>query len=220
MNKTVVFDMDGVLFDTERLCMEGWSRVAKAQGIQGMEEVAARCIGLNSNDTKELVLNAYEDSFPGKTFPYDNFRQMVSDWFWGEIKEKGLPVKPGVRKLLPYLQHSGYGIGLASSSKYDSVVSHLKQAQIIDYFSVIVTGDMVEHSKPQPDIYLLACKKLGAEPCRAYAIEDSPNGIRAAAAAGMKPIMVPDLIQPDEEMERLSFLICSDLTEVMRFLNQ
>lgn len=220
MSKTIVFDMDGVLFDTERLCMEGWSRVASVHGIRGMEEVAGRCIGLNSNDTRDLVLEAFEEEYPARSFPYDRFREQVSDWFWNEIKKNGLPLKPGVKKLLPYLFQSGYKIGLASSSGYDSVVSHLKEASIIDYFSVIVTGDMVEHSKPQPDIYLLACRKLGEEPDSVFAIEDSPNGIRSAAAAGMKPIMVPDLIEPDDEMKKLSYLICRNLTEVMQFLNK
>lgn len=215
MNKTIVFDMDGVLFDTERLCVEVWKKVAKDWGIQGMEDVVMRCIGLNGNDSKNLVLNAY-----GESFPYEKFRTRVSEVFWEDIEKNGLPIKTGVKKLLPYLQQNGYKIGLCSSTKYDSVVSHLKQAEIIEYFSVIVTGDMVEHSKPQPDIYLLACKKLGAEPGESFAIEDSPNGIRAAAAAGMKPVMVPDLIEPDKEMERLAFLICRDLTEVMRYLNQ
>lgn len=215
MSKTIVFDMDGVLFDTERLCMEGWSRVAAAQGISGIEETARRCIGLNENDTRALVQEAL-----GREFPYEAFRRQVSDWFWQQIKSHGLPVKEGVKKLLPYLQHAGYKIGLASSSKYDSVVSHLKEAGLIDYFSVLVTGDMVEHSKPEPDIYLLACRKLQENPGECFAVEDSANGIRAAAAAGMKPIMVPDLLEPDEEMKRLSFLICRDLTEVMYYFNR
>ena len=124
-----------------------------------------------------------------------------------------------MKKILPYLQQAGYEIGLASSSKYESVINHLKRAEIIDYFSVIVTGDMIEHSKPKPDIYLLACRKLGVEPGEAYAVEDSPNGIRSAHAAGMKPIMVPDMVQPDAEMERLSFLIFEDLIQVMKYFN-
>ncbi len=213
--KAVVFDMDGVLFDTERLCLEGWSQVAKQHGIQGMEEVFDQCIGLNANDTKILVQNAL-----GEDFQYDEFKVQASKWFWDTIEKEGLPLKPGVKKLLPYLQQAGYQIGLASSTRYDSVIGLLKRADIIDYFSVIVTGDMIEHSKPKPDIYLLACKKLNVEPEEAYAIEDSPNGIRSASAAGMKPIMVPDMIAPDEEMRELSFLICEDLIEVMKFLNQ
>ena len=213
--KAVVFDMDGVLFDTERLCMDGWNQVASKRGIEGMAQVAQQCIGLNANDTKSLVLEHY-----GQDFPYDEFRGQVSKWVWDRIKWNGLPVKLGVNKILAYLRQAGIPIGLASSTRYASVISHLKEAGIVDYFQVIVAGDMIEHSKPQPDIYQLACRKLGVDPADAYAVEDSPNGIRSAHAAGMKPIMVPDLIAPDEEMKELSFLICSDLLEVMRFFNQ
>ena len=211
--KAVVFDMDGVLFDTERLCSEGWNRVAKEQGLKDVPSVVARCIGLNENDTRALI-----QKHLGQDFPYDFFKKMVSEWFWNEIKEHGLPVKPGVKNLLDFLRQQEYKIGLASSSRRESVMKHLKQAEIEDYFSVIITGDMIEHSKPQPDIYLLACEKLGVEPGDAYAIEDAPNGIRSAYAAGMKPIMVPALIQPDGEMESLSFLICKDLPTVQEFL--
>lgn len=214
MNKSIVFDMDGVLFDTERLCMESWDIVAEKNGIHGMKEVFPQCIGLNGNDTRTLIMNAF-----GEDFPYDEFREQTSKWFWDFIDKEGLPVKKGVRKLLAYLQQSGYQIGLASSSRYEAVMSHLKQAKLDDYFSVVVTGDMIEHSKPQPDIYLLACKKLDAEPEDVYAIEDSPNGIRSAYAAGMKPVMVPDLIMPDEEMRQKSCFIGKDLLDVMHYLN-
>ena len=212
--KAVVFDMDGVLFDTERLCMNSWSHVVKKCGMQKIDGVFEQCIGLNDTDTKALVLQQY-----GEDFPYDDFKKQASEWFWDYIHRKGLPLKTGVKKILPYLQQAGYRIGLASSSKYDSVINHLKRAEIIDYFSVIVTGDMIEHSKPKPDIYLLACRKLGVEPGEAYAIEDSPNGIRSAHAAGMKPIMVPDMVAPDAEMELLSYLICDDLVQVMKYFN-
>lgn len=213
--KAVVFDMDGVLFDTERLCMDSWNYVMKKRGVEIREGVFEQCIGLNDTDTRALVLGQY-----GQDFPYEEFRAQTSEWFWDYIRKRGLPLKAGVKRILPYLEQEGYGIGLASSSKYESVINHLKRAEIIDYFSVIVTGDMIEHSKPKPDIYLLACKKLVVKPEEAYAIEDSPNGIRAARAAGMKPIMVPDMIKPDAEMEALSFLICNNLTEVMKYLNQ
>ena len=134
--------------------------------------------------------------------------------------KNGIPVKPGVREILEWLKSAGYAVGLASSTKRESVLRHLKHTGLEDYFSVVVGGDMVEHSKPLPDIYLLACERLGVEPGETYAIEDSPNGIRSAHAAGMCPIMVPDIIAPDEEMGRLSYIILKNLVEVRDFLQR
>ena len=211
----VIFDMDGVLFDTERLYMEGWTQVAKKRGIAGMEEVARGCIGLNRNDSRAHVRAHY-----GEDFDYDDFRAAVTSWVKTRIKIYGLPVKPGVERLLGYLKQRGIPVGLASSTSYQSVLEHLKSAGIVDYFQVIVTGDMIEHSKPQPDIYLLACRKLGVEPAGTYAIEDSPNGLLSAYRAGLKAILVPDLIEPTPEMRSQSHQIFYDLTEVMRFFQQ
>lgn len=213
--KAVVFDMDGVLFDTERLCEEVWSQIATKHHISGMKAVMQQCIGLNENDTRTLVKKHF-----GQDFPYDDLRNEVSECFWNKIEKDGLPIKMGVQEILSYLQQEGYGIGLASSSKRESVLHHLQQAGIINYFSAIITGDMVEHSKPEPDIYLKACEELKVEPARAYAIEDAPNGIRSAYAAGMKPIMVPDRIKPDAEMEQYSYCICENLIEVMECLDR
>lgn len=211
--KAVVFDMDGVLFDTERVCMESWVAVADQRGLPNMETIFPRCIGGNANDSKKIVLEAY-----GQDFDYDTFRKEASDWFWNCIEKNGLPMMTGVREILVWLKEEGWIVGLASSTKRSSVLNHLEQAGIRDYFQAIVTGDMVEHSKPLPDIYLIACRELGVEPCEAYAIEDSPNGIRSAHAAGMCPLMVPDMLQPDQEMEHLSHRIFKDLTEVLEFM--
>ncbi|MCM1193032.1 MAG: HAD family phosphatase [Butyrivibrio sp.] len=210
--KAVVFDMDGVLFDTERLCQDSWLVVAEEDGLPGMDEIFPQCIGRNANDSRKIVMDAY-----GEDFDYQGFRQRASDWFWEYIEKNGLPMKPGVREILAWLQKEGRLIGLASSTRRSTVLNHLEQAGIGGYFSAVVTGDMVEHSKPRPDIYLMACKELGVEPAQAYAIEDSPNGIRSAYAAGMAPLMVPDMIAPDEEMVRLSKRIFKDLGEVLSF---
>lgn len=212
---TVVFDMDGVLFDTERLCQDSWLAIAEEDGLPGMREIFPRCIGLNANDSRQIVMGAY-----GKNFDYGGFRQRASEWFWDHIEKNGLPVKPGAREILGWLRENNWPTGLASSTRRSTVLNHLEQAGFSEYFSVVVTGDMVEHSKPRPDIYLLACRELGTEPGQAYAIEDSPNGIRSAHAAGMTPLMVPDMIAPDEEMIRLSRKIFRDLGEVLNFLKE
>ena len=211
--KAIVFDMDGVLFDTEFVCLEGWKAVAEKNNLPDMEKVFPRCIGLNNTDCQAVLLDAY-----GVDFDYADFRKQASAEFWGYIESKGLPEKPGVHELLEWLKASDYKVGLASSTKRSSVLNHLEDAGILDYFEVIISGDMVEHSKPEPDIYLLACEKLGVEPGEAYAIEDSFNGIRSAYAAGMKPIMVPDMLAPDAEMQEKSVVILKDLGEVLKFL--
>ena len=213
--RAVVFDMDGVLFDTEVVCMKSWTAIAVRRGLPRMEEVFPKCIGLNANDSRQVVMEAY-----GEDFDYPVFRQETAEWFRNYIEENGLPIKPGVYQILDWLKEAGYKIGLASSTRGESVFSHLKQAGIGSFFETVVTGDMVEHSKPLPDIYLRACRELGVAPGETYAIEDSPNGIRSAHAAGMRPIMVPDMIPADEEMRALSFLIRKDLTEVLEYLRQ
>lgn len=213
--RTVIFDMDGVLFDTEKLCQDSWIAVAEERGLPGMEEIFPRCIGLNANDSRQVVLGAY-----GQDFGYDDFRKRASEWFWEYIENNGLPMKPGVNELLRWLKENGWTVGLASSTRGESVRKCLERAGIRDYFEEVVTGDMVEHSKPLPDIYLLACSRLGAEPAESYAIEDSPNGIRSAHAAGMHPLMVPDMIAADEEMKRLSEKIFNDLGGVLEFFRE
>ena len=211
--KAIVFDMDGVLFDTEFVCLEGWLAVAEKNNLPGMREVFPKCIGLNNNDCQAVLQEAY-----GEEFDYGEFRKQASAEFWGYIEKNGMPEKPYVHELLEWLKASDYKVGLASSTKRSSVLECLQRAGIEDYFEVIISGDMVEHSKPEPDIYLLACEKLGVAPGEAYAIEDSFNGIRSAYMAGMKPIMVPDMLEPDEEMLEKSVVVLKNLGEVQAWL--
>lgn len=215
MSKAVVFDMDGVLFDTEKLCMDSWMEVAREQGIPDMEKVFPLCIGRNRTDTAQIILDHY-----GKDFPYDRFRKETSRWFHREIEEKGMPMKPGVNELLRYLREEGWQIGLASSTNRDRVIDQLERAGIRDYFSTVIGGDQILHSKPEPDIYLMACEELSVDPKETYAIEDSYNGIRSACRAGMRPIMTPDLLPPTEEMETLCCVICRDLLQVREYLRK
>lgn len=213
--KAIVFDMDGVLFDTERICRDSWVAVAEKWGFSDMDVIFPKCIGLNANDSKAVVLDAY-----GEDFAYQEFRSQASTVFWELIEKNGMPLMPGVRELLQWLKEDGWVIGLASSTKRSSIEDCLKRAKLQGYFQEIVSGDMVEHSKPQPDIYLMACERLGVSPRETYAIEDSPNGIRAAHRAGMHSLMVPDMITPDEEMQILSEKIFDNLFDVLKYFQR
>lgn len=213
--KAVIFDMDGVLFDTERLCKDCWCKVADDHGLEGMDIVFPRCIGTNSADTVRIVRDYY-----GQDFPYDDFAREADGMFRDYVLTKGVPEKQGIREILNYLRQNQYKIGLASSSNRCSVLSNLENAGILKYFDSITSGDMVEHSKPNPEIYLIACRTLGVKPEETYAIEDSYNGIRSAYSAGMMPIMVPDMIMPNEEMQEKALVIKEDLLQVMQYLSE
>jgi HAD superfamily hydrolase (TIGR01509 family) len=204
----VVFDMDGILFDTERLCIESWRETAAEKKIENMEYAIVNCIGLNRTDTRKFLMDYY-----GEDFPYEEFRVATAERLEKKL-EAGMPIMPGVKELLDYLSEKNVRIGLASSSRLEAVLSHLERSGLKNYFEVIIGGDMVEHSKPLPDIYLLACEKLGVEPEYSFAIEDSINGIRSAYSAGMKAIMVPDMVAPTKEMEEKATIILPSLFAV------
>ncbi len=215
MYKAVVFDMDGVIFDSEKMILDIWVDLGKQHNIPNIEENMYKCLGVNAVETKQIFLRAY-----GEDFPYDTYTKEVSRRYHAKADGGELPMKPGVFELLAFLKENGYIIGLASSTREACVRQELADAGIIDYFQELTCGDMLKKSKPEPDIYLMACEKLGVEPGDAIAIEDSFNGIRSAYAAGMAPIMVPDIIQPDEEMREKSHKIFNNLLEVKEWLEK
>ena len=142
----------------------------------------------------------------------------MAEVFFSHASGGKLAKKPGVEELLKYLKMRGFKIGLASSTREVLVRSEISDGGLLGYFDQIVGGDMVERSKPEPDIFLEACRRLGARPEKCYVIEDSHNGIRAAYAAGMHPIMVPDLMEVTEEMKSLAEEILGSLCAVQEFL--
>lgn len=205
----VVFDMDGTIFDSERLVLECWERIGEEHGIPDIREVFIRCIGTNKARTQEIVFAHY-----GKEFPYEKFSEESSVLFHEITDKEGIPVKPGTVELLKYLSGKGIPLGLASSTRLAAVTQELQTAGLYDYFQVVVGGDQLKNSKPAPDIYLMACERMGVLPKNTYAVEDSYNGIRSAHSAGMRPIMVPDLLPATAEMRSLSVVVFEDLFEV------
>lgn len=211
-NKAVIFDMDGTIFDSERLVLDCWEKLGKKYGYKGIREVFIECIGTNKVRTKEIVCEAYGDSFP-----YDELSKESSILFHEMTAREGLPVKKGSREILDFLKENHIPVGLASSTRAAVVTEELKQAGLYEYFQVVMGGDQLKKSKPAPDIYLMTCAKMGADPHNAYAIEDSYNGIRSAYSAGMKPVMVPDLLPATAEMRDLSVIVLDDLLQVREY---
>ncbi len=213
--KAVIFDMDGIIFDSEKLVLNCWEKIGEKYHIPGIRDMFIECIGTNKTRTKEIVFEHY-----GESFDYDSFSKEASELFHEYEAENGLPLKKGVRELLQYLKEKGIAIGLASSTRLAVVEAELKEAGLYEYFQVVMGGDQLKRSKPEPDIYLMTCEKMGVAPCSAFAIEDSHNGIRAAFSAGMLPIMVPDMLPATEEMREKSVTILDDLLQVMQYFEK
>ena len=210
----MIFDMDGVILDTERMYLNAWRQVAEENGLGDMDALIGRCIGLNERKTRELVTRHL-----GPDRNYDLLREQVREAFDRQAGKSGIPVKKGVYDIFPYLASRKILMGLASSTRRERVVSQLTDAGLIGYFSAVVTGDMVRSSKPEPEIFLLCAERMGVSPADTYVIEDSFNGITAAHRAGMMPIMVPDLKQPDDAIRAMTVTVERDLNDVITFLS-
>lgn len=215
MIKTIIFDMDGVIFDTERRMKIFWQKEADRLGLGDIEDFYAECIG----STESYCQDSYAARYPNAP----SFHEFLTRTFemFSEMNEKeGMPLKPGIRELLIYLKEHGYRIGLASSTRKALVEKELQMEDLHSYFDVIVGGDQLKRSKPAPDIYLMACEEIGTDPSEAYAVEDSYNGIRSASSAGMKTIMIPDLLPPTPEIAALCTAVIEDLPAFQQYLKR
>jgi len=196
--KTIIFDMDGVLFDTESLSRKAWMRLSAERGLGDLSDLEEDCIGRNRAD---IVLQLKKKF--GETFDAEEFLNTSVSIMRECIRRDGLPLKKGVTEILEYLKENAYTIGVASSSSRKTIARYMEASGLEKYFQAIVGGDQVKLSKPKPDIYLKACEAIGKPPREVIAVEDSPNGILSAHAAGMIPVMIPDLVEPDEEITAL-----------------
>ncbi|WP_407427566.1 HAD family hydrolase [Treponema sp.] len=211
--KAVLFDMDGVLLDTESLCKICWRRAAEEYNLSNIDEIFMNCVGRSRADTTRLLQNYLPDENTASSF-----RERAGELFDVVWHEEGLKKMPFVSECLESLKKAGFRLAVASSTWQVKVHPQLKEAGIFDYFETITTGDMVTHSKPDPEIYLKAVQSLNLSPEECVSIEDSPNGVRSSFSAGVKCIMVPDLIPADSEMKEKTWQILKNLKEVKEFL--
>lgn len=211
----VVFDADGTLFDTERLAQRVWLGMARDMGAPAIEEHYLELIGRNREGIITLLRQV-----TGPDFPLDDFLAACAQRTRAQLEEVGVPVKEGAREILEFLHRREIPIALATSSGGPTTQLKLERTGLLDYFQVVVTGDMVSRGKPDPEIYLTACQKLGVEPAQAMAVEDSPNGIRSAHAAGIPTAMVLDLLPPTPELETLCLGKFESLLSLRDYLAQ
>ena len=208
--RAVIFDMDGVIFDSENLYIDCCVEAADSLGMEDIVETCFRCIGVTVPVTCQILLDTYRDKAL-----VDTFREAAASLFREKYRAGLLAVKPGVQELLEYLKAQGTRIAIASSTRTDIIEKELSDFGLLTFFDRIIGGDQVSRSKPDPDIFLRAAEALKEEPDHCLVIEDSYNGIRAAKAAGMNAIMVPDLLPPDDEMRSLADAIEPSLLHVL-----
>ena len=215
--KAVVFDMDGVIFDSEKLYRKHWMITGSEYGItkEEMQEVCDLLAGATKERNEKMMKARF-----GEDFDYMTFRAKTMERMDNEILQEGLELKPGVLEMFQYLKDNHYRIGLATSTHQERAERNLKNAGILEVFDHIVYGGTVENGKPAPDIYLKACEELGVEPEQAIGIEDSINGVKSSAAAGLYTIMVVDLVKPTKEVEELANQIYSSMFDVIDLLEK
>lgn len=208
--KGAIFDMDGLLFDTENICIKCEKVVLKEMGYEFSEKLAYDCIGKTIISSKKAFLEHFGEDFPIDEYTI-KYRKTVQEY----IEENGLDIKDGVIEILEYFKNNGFKIALGTSSSEKTARSHLERANILHYFEHLATGDMVENGKPAPDIFLLASQKLGLKPSECYVFEDSFNGVKAGHTGGFFVVMVPDIVKPTEEIKALTNKICEKLTNFL-----
>ncbi len=211
--RPVIFDMDGVIFDSERLLMDCWKVVADRHGVPDIEATLSLCLGVNVNVSRQIYFDRY-----GADFPLDEYKTEVRAIFRSRCPDGYPPVKPGARALLSWLREQGASVALASSTPTEIVRRELESAGLLAFFDEVICGDQVSRSKPAPDIFLKAAAALGAEPADCFIIEDSFNGVRAAYAAGARTLMVPDIVPPDGEMREKAEVILPSLDAARDYL--
>lgn len=211
--KLVIFDMDGTIFDTERLGIEGWKYAFEHFGLPVPMRTLIKKIGLNSVDSRKLF-----DEEVKSEFDYKAVKEVKREYVINHIKEYGTPLKQGLIELLDFLDKNNIKKVVATSRSKKMTSFYLAESKIEDRFDEIITGDMLRRGKPNPDIFLYASKMLDIAPENCIVLEDSLNGIMAAVNAKMIPIMIPDLVNPDEEIQKLIYAKYDTLSDVIELL--
>lgn len=209
-----VFDMDGLMFDSERLVYETWQMMMDELGFEYNLDIFKNTIGLRTD-----MAESYYNSLYGERFCYKPLKQRSREIFLKRVSEEGVPIKKGLVELLEFLKSNNLKIAVATSTSAQTAHKIIKMAGVYDYFDTFVCGDDVKNGKPHPEVFLTAAEKLSLPPTECVAFEDSINGIKSAYSAGMTTVMVPDYLQPTQEIIPMIDCLCGDLSQAIEFIS-
>ncbi len=211
--RAVIFDMDGLMLDTERLRKDLFDRVVAEHGFTLPDDLYLQTIGRTTRDTRTIYAERM-----GADFPYEELRAKRREIEDVHIDQHGVPTKPGLESVLDWLETQAFPRAVATSSTRTTAHRLLDAAGVRQRFEIIIGGDDVAHGKPAPDLFLLAAEHLGVAPSDCVVLEDSGAGIRAAHRAGMTSILVPDLQPPADDVRELAYRVCASLHEAQTVL--
>jgi HAD superfamily hydrolase (TIGR01509 family) len=210
--KAAIFDMDGLLLDSELLALKAFEAGCEQFGLGDQTELFMRFVGTNVDKGNAEMHQALDERINVDAF-IKTWRGIYAEW----IAKEAVPLKTGVKEVLTHLNSINLPIAVATSTSTEPAKKKLKMAGIFNHFDVVIGGDQVTHSKPAPDIFLKAAAELNCEPSKCIAFEDSPNGVKSAVSAGMTVVQIPDMIKPDNALLALNHIVLESLSDVLTF---
>jgi HAD superfamily hydrolase (TIGR01509 family) len=211
--RAVVFDMDGLLLDSERICMSIFADLCTQYGFAFDRIAYGRCIGTNRAGTRRVLQDGY-----GTEFPYEAIEDEWMSRYEARVLAEPVPLKTGAMAVLECLRERRVPIALATSTQAPLACRKLELAGLDGYFEIVVTGDQVSCGKPDPEPYVEAVRRLGQTAADCWALEDSDNGVLSAHRAGMTVVQIPDLIEPSAEVRAIGHVVVDSLVDVLALL--
>ncbi len=211
--RAVIFDMDGLMLDTEPLYRGAWKQACAECGYELSDEIYKRLVGRNPTDSEQTLLHEF-----GAGFSQEKFHSLARTYLTTAFTSAPIRRKPGLDSLLTFLESRRMPKAVATSNRRHKALSLLQTTQLLERFDAVATGDEVTHGKPSPDLFLLAAQRLGFDPSACLVLEDAESGVIAAHEAGMQVFNVPDLVEPSPEVRRRAHGIFSSLADVARNL--
>ena len=213
--KAVLFDMDGLMFDTETLALRAWDYAGKQMGFSPDPEMTLKITGINGADARKVV-----ETYLGSNIDHKQIFRLMEQYYNFTFQHEGIPIKEGLGELLDYLRRREIPAAVATSSGRNRTERNLELAGVSGFFGAIVCGNEVARGKPHGDIYLNAANLLGKDTKECLVLEDSPNGIKAGIDAGCVTIAIPDICVLSEELLGRCAAVLPNLREVVKFLEQ